>query len=1047
MISPASFLCISVGLFSAASSPNLDWSAEIAAIDACKESEGVEVAWGLDLIRSLVHDEQNRIVPAGDCELQGFRDDTRSEYKERSVVRTEAAGRIRLHAPKIDDAYLAFVLYDTRGSEKVGIYIHGVRHGIAVADVGNQRNHVFTLAEACTFQGGEEIVLQTSADAGTYRIEKILFLRRKPPMGKRDYTITQVHAEPLFAADGSVQARITWISSWPTLTQVAYGEDLTYGSITETQIAALQNNHRAILEHLEAGKVYHYCITAEVPDGECVKTPDQTFRTARREVAEGKATCQRVALTLDNVIDSPRQAWPVTTGIPFPKGDITSVDQLRILNGAGEEIPCQSNVLTEWPDGSIKWALLDFQADTPACDDATYTLEYGTQVHRASFESPLQITDTGDLVKVATGALHFAIDRRKPFHLLKASLSGEDGAAYTSFRPPDRVKVEALGPMRATLRIDGVYEDGQGNHLFTYTMRVHAYAGKSYLRIFYTFGNNSTEHEFTSIRALTLELPLKESVNTPLGYTFGSEDGTDEIVTGKLQRGERIDLSQLFDDRYQLGNTQGNRAAGWLDVSDDTCGMTVAVRHFWQQYPKSLAASPEALEIGICPAFAEDQYAGADPQTQDKLYYYLQDGTYKLKQGVTKRHELFVYWHEGDATAAEVRAHVSGFQEPLLATTPAAWYCDSGVFGDLTPADASLFPEYEAMMERSLERYLADREEGKEYGMLNFGDWYGERRYNWGNIEYDTQHALFLQHIRTGDRRFFIPAEWAARHNMDVDTVHYADRPFRVGGQYTHCMGHVGGYDWVGPTAIQRGGFSVSHSWVEGLLDYYCLTGDRRSLETAQLIADLYNTRDLRNYDFTNCRIPGWHLIMTMAMFNATNDRYYLNAARIIVERVLERQTPDQPPIEGGRLNGGWTRMLVPGHCHCDPPRHMGNAGFMVGILLAGLKAYHQVTGDETVEECIVRAAHYLTRDVWEPEINGFRYTSCPESSMGTGNFRKLLGIAYAFRLTGDERLGDVVRRGVQAGTRSLGGSGKGLSALARFAPFVMHDRPQVEAD
>jgi hypothetical protein len=132
--------------------------------------------------------------------------------------------------------------------------------------------------------------------------------------------------------------------------------------------------------------------------------------------------------------------------------------------------------------------------------------------------------------------------------------------------------------------------------------------------------------------------------------------------------------------------------------------------------------------------------------------------------------------------------------------------------------------------------------------------------------------------------------------------------------------------------------------------------------------------------------------------------------------------------------------MMVPGHCHCEPPRHKGNAGFMVGILLAGLKNYYQATGDEAVAQSIIKGAEYLINDVWEPDINGFRYTSCPYSSKSTGNFRKLLGIAYSYRLTGDEKFGDIAARGLEAGIKSLSGGGKGFSAHARFAPYVLYD-------
>ena len=44
-----------------------------------------------------------------------------------------------------------------------------------------------------------------------------------------------------------------------------------------------------------------------------------------------------------------------------------------------------------------------------------------------------------------------------------------------------------------------------------------------------------------------------------------------------------------------------------------------------------------------------------------------------------------------------------------------------------------------------------------------------------------------------------------------------------------------------------------------------------------------------------------------------------------------------------------WRRMMVPGHCYCEPA-HYGNAGFMVGVLLTGLKWHHLETGDPRVD-------------------------------------------------------------------------------------------------
>jgi hypothetical protein len=314
-------------------------------------------------------------------------------------------------------------------------------------------------------------------------------------------------------------------------------------------------------------------------------------------------------------------------------------------------------------------------------------------------------------------------------------------------------------------------------------------------------------------------------------------------------------------------------------------------------------------------------------------------------------------------------------------------------------------------------------------GNMNFGDWWGERRINWGNIEYDTQHAFFLQFVRSGDFRYFLAGEQAERHNMDVDTIWYGRNRGMV---YAHCIGHTGSYYSQSPVEGQgspRGGFSISHTWIEGHQDYYFLTGDRRALEAAEMIAHRYDSYGTRDYDFANCRTPGWHLIMSMAAYHAANDPFFLNAAHIVVERVLERQTAD----------GGWQRQMMPGHCH-DLPRHRGNAGFMVGVLMSGLKYYHQVTGDPRVADSIVKAAHFVIDDMWVPDKHGFRYTSCPNTSPSPGlNSLIIEGIAYANTLKPDPKLKKNLRDQIEH-FHGVSGFGKSFSQHTRSMPKTLAD-------
>ena len=64
---------------------------------------------------------------------------------------------------------------------------------------------------------------------------------------------------------------------------------------------------------------------------------------------------------------------------------------------------------------------------------------------------------------------------------------------------------------------------------------------------------------------------------------------------------------------------------------------------------------------------------------------------------------------------------------------------------------------------------------------MNFGDWWGERQHNWGNLEYDDSHVFLRHFARTGDTTAWTAGDRGAKHYADVDTIHYHADPWRVG--------------------------------------------------------------------------------------------------------------------------------------------------------------------------------------------------------------------------------------------------------------------------
>ena len=51
-----------------------------------------------------------------------------------------------------------------------------------------------------------------------------------------------------------------------------------------------------------------------------------------------------------------------------------------------------------------------------------------------------------------------------------------------------------------------------------------------------------------------------------------------------------------------------------------------------------------------------------------------------------------------------------------------------------------------------------------------------------------------------------------------------------------------------------------------------------------------------------------------------------------------------------------------------------------------GLSRYFELTGDERVPEVVNRGVTHLDNDTWQEQFNGWRYTSCPASSIGPGS-------------------------------------------------------------
>ena len=83
-------------------------------------------------------------------------------------------------------------------------------------------------------------------------------------------------------------------------------------------------------------------------------------------------------LTVDWGGASRPRPFPVTGGVPLAKGALKDPRAARLV-AHGRAVPLQTEALARWPDGSVKWLLLDFQAPT---GETRFTLRFANKHNR-----------------------------------------------------------------------------------------------------------------------------------------------------------------------------------------------------------------------------------------------------------------------------------------------------------------------------------------------------------------------------------------------------------------------------------------------------------------------------------------------------------------------------------------------------------------------------------------------------------------------------------------------------------------------------------------
>jgi len=792
-------------------------------------------------------------------------------------------------------------------------------------------------------------------------------------------------------------------------------------------------------------------------------------------------------LTVSDYAGVARANELVTSGVPLPReANITSINQLQIIDSEGSTIPTQFTVLSRWEGSagdntkSIKWVLLDFQANVPKDGTALYYLKDGGS---GPPSTSLTVQEDSGKITVNTGKAKFQINKSY-FNLfdyvwidshndgqlddLVVNQPGQGGLILkdrngkefrTIYEAPEEIVVEEQGPLRSVVKIRGVFKASDGkyfapsisdtsdatkenldslgykytssfkenkfsqpypNSISYYNARIYFYNDKDYVRVFITLENNGANGRTNPEQYYApMQVVYFDSVYMDLKTAMSTADVSSEDSSTNLGSSDTFTLYQdwnedLQDDKkttlettfvngpyYQVKrNSQqlssGSTNPGWVDMNGNSKGLGFGMRHFWQNFPKKLVFSPSQIKIGLWPEEGYYPHCQAGDSCDDRYgdnYCTLggrDAGVYLFDAGRHKTHEMVLRFYPGSQDG-ETKKLSQKAENPLMALGSSQWYTESKALGMISPSGlTSGDSEINEAMERfellqSANLYEEDSENGRTilnirisdpphwetskqgqfFGWMNFGDMIWSSHYP-NALHYDWTYSMLLHYIRSGKRSFFDTGVGMAKHRYDVDQYHGERDHTDTGGekylnylQFYESSGHADpAVNRYHPSKLSFN----SHTWNEGLVLYYLLTGDRKSWEAAvengKAALNYYGTGGLKSADTADCAIKEtrhetWAMLNLINLYRVNGDPEYLRVAKNIAKnRMLTRE---QAAGGIGCFGGGGD------DCESVTP---GQWSLFFAYGIEPMINIHYETQDQELGQFLVRMADWARNDL-----------------------------------------------------------------------------------
>jgi hypothetical protein len=547
------------------------------------------------------------------------------------------------------------------------------------------------------------------------------------------------------------------------------------------------------------------------------------------------------------------------------------------------QLPLQVEVMAHWADGSVRWALLDFQVTVAARETAEYHLGLA---HDSPSGQTLGVSlrQSQDIWTVDTDVARFALNTRTyrlfdevasegvPIGKALGSQIVLTDAGGQAYEPRiDHIEVGAPGPVRLSLDVRGKLIALGQEPLANFSARMNFYAGSGMVELKLTIQNpRAAKHvgglwdlgdpgsirfrDFSLHTALQTERavvmwtvqpqePFTSVQDEEITIYQDSSGGVNWQSSNHVNAEGNV-MHRFPGYRVQVGGTTvatGKRAVPTILVYDprDDRSIVGTVEGFWENCPKALEVCGNRLTIGVFPRQYGDVYElqGGEQKTQT------------LYLGFGRR------WH--------FPTGLSWVHDRLLPRAHPAWYAESKAVSYLTPQVCDDNHDCLALVNTAIvgpNSFFERREISDEYGWRHFGDLYADHEavghqgpsplISHYNNQYDAIYGMLIQYLRSCDGRWFHLLRDLARHVIDIDIYHTReDRPDYNGGSFWHTDHYVNAATathrsysqanrQTGGGSHYGGGPSNEHNYTTGLLHYYFVTGDTAAREAVCSLAN-----------------------------------------------------------------------------------------------------------------------------------------------------------------------------------------------------------------